>query len=177
MRIVVRIAAARCPCVPSPQPWLYRTQDFWLEAGFGVGGSGALFLQAPAAGLSDTPEHKVESSGGGFNSVNGMTPKCIDNDVGRICAAHTQQAIVRLENMTPVVVFDHEQTRVGRMPSGSPVMGIRCVAETDPVPSPAIHLKNATSWDGPNDCDVVRQRRSEERRVGKECRSRWSPYH
>ena len=25
--------------------------------------------------------------------------------------------------------------------------------------------------------DNIRQRRSEERRVGKECRSRWSPYH
>src|SRR3712207_7943259 len=25
--------------------------------------------------------------------------------------------------------------------------------------------------------DLVRMRRSEERRVGKECRSRWSPYH
>src|SRR2546422_11153104 len=25
--------------------------------------------------------------------------------------------------------------------------------------------------------DLLRQRRSEERRVGKECRSRWSPYH
>ena len=27
------------------------------------------------------------------------------------------------------------------------------------------------------DCDSVAQLRSEERRVGKECRSRWSPYH
>src|SRR3712207_7686980 len=25
--------------------------------------------------------------------------------------------------------------------------------------------------------EVIRHRRSEERRVGKECRSRWSPYH
>ena len=27
------------------------------------------------------------------------------------------------------------------------------------------------------DVEHVNQRRSEERRVGKECRSRWSPYH
>src|SRR2546422_11366140 len=27
------------------------------------------------------------------------------------------------------------------------------------------------------DVDAVEERRSEERRVGKECRSRWSPYH
>ena len=26
-------------------------------------------------------------------------------------------------------------------------------------------------------CDSIRRSRSEERRVGKECRSRWSPYH
>ena len=28
-----------------------------------------------------------------------------------------------------------------------------------------------------NNCEVVAVSRSEERRVGKECRSRWSPYH
>ena len=28
-----------------------------------------------------------------------------------------------------------------------------------------------------NESDLARLRRSEERRVGKECRSRWSPYH
>src|SRR2546427_10459919 len=31
--------------------------------------------------------------------------------------------------------------------------------------------------DGRDEVDLVRQGRSEERRVGKECRSRWSPYH
>ena len=31
----------------------------------------------------------------------------------------------------------------------------------------------ATRWGG----DVGQKKRSEERRVGKECRSRWSPYH
>ena len=28
-----------------------------------------------------------------------------------------------------------------------------------------------------NEAEKIRKRRSEERRVGKECRSRWSPYH
>ena len=36
-------------------------------------------------------------------------------------------------------------------------------------------------WDGLEVCHQIRKRpelqRSEERRVGKECRSRWSPYH
>ena len=27
------------------------------------------------------------------------------------------------------------------------------------------------------ECGIVKEERSEERRVGKECRSRWSPYH
>ena len=31
--------------------------------------------------------------------------------------------------------------------------------------------------DGCDDCDGIFDTRSEERRVGKECRSRWSPYH
>ena len=35
----------------------------------------------------------------------------------------------------------------------------------------ALKLKDATG------CEVVVVTRSEERRVGKECRSRWSPYH
>ena len=33
------------------------------------------------------------------------------------------------------------------------------------------------SLDLPNDIPSAKHRRSEERRVGKECRSRWSPYH
>ena len=38
---------------------------------------------------------------------------------------------------------------------------------------------NENDWDGLiNDFKkVVKEKRSEERRVGKECRSRWSPYH
>ena len=30
---------------------------------------------------------------------------------------------------------------------------------------------------GMDACDIIMKKRSEERRVGKECRSRWSPYH
>ncbi len=36
--------------------------------------------------------------------------------------------------------------------------------------------KRAEEKSGLN-CDVDYAKRSEERRVGKECRSRWSPYH
>src|SRR2546430_14770753 len=37
--------------------------------------------------------------------------------------------------------------------------------------------KDNTYWDNPRSCYVPKFSRSEERRVGKECRSRWSPYH
>ena len=38
--------------------------------------------------------------------------------------------------------------------------------------------KNSTALQNPSDPDATyRNKRSEERRVGKECRSRWSPYH
>src|SRR2546427_8249893 len=38
-------------------------------------------------------------------------------------------------------------------------------------------LARARAGDRPRDPSHRRLRRSEERRVGKECRSRWSPYH
>ena len=37
--------------------------------------------------------------------------------------------------------------------------------------------KNHTSLDPEGVGSMLRTKRSEERRVGKECRSRWSPYH
>src|SRR3989441_12181313 len=47
--------------------------------------------------------------------------------------------------------------------------------------SPGARLRGRTDWRIPEDAFVVLHvgstARSEERRVGKECRSRWSPYH
>src|SRR6266571_8907708 len=40
----------------------------------------------------------------------------------------------------------------------------------------AVRLAHGVDAHLPKDAEVA-QRRSEERRVGKECRSRWSPYH
>ena len=47
---------------------------------------------------------------------------------------------------------------------GSELLGFRTVCAVELEPYPASVL-------------LARQNRSEERRVGKECRSRWSPYH
>ena len=68
---------------------------------------------------------------------------------------------------------------------------IQCLNEAH-TGNPAAHLKNALSYIqnpekteenvmvGSINClpdTAFEQMRSEERRVGKECRSRWSPYH
>ena len=61
-------------------------------------------------------------------------------------------------------------------------LGTRLSEETDLKPKPMVeiggkpilwHIMKMYSSHGINDFVV----RSEERRVGKECRSRWSPYH
>src|SRR5215211_6265682 len=42
---------------------------------------------------------------------------------------------------------------------------------------PACRRPTASGWCRPASAGWAARRRSEERRVGKECRSRWSPYH
>ena len=51
---------------------------------------------------------------------------------------------------------------------GEPLPVVICNLEANET---MITEKGAMSWMTPN------MKRSEERRVGKECRSRWSPYH
>src|SRR3712207_8461791 len=45
------------------------------------------------------------------------------------------------------------------------------------IPQPDRERDNSTVWQPDYSADHYRRLRSEERRVGKECRSRWSPYH
>ena len=48
------------------------------------------------------------------------------------------------------------------------------------VSKPLVALRSSARdnlRDGHEPCDIKYKKRSEERRVGKECRSRWSPYH
>src|SRR3989449_9235479 len=56
------------------------------------------------------------------------------------------------------------------------------VAEPGSLPHPRVPARRGEPWDRVDlvDADPValeKEVRSEERRVGKECRSRWSPYH
>ena len=57
---------------------------------------------------------------------------------------------------------------------GTPLMNI-VLASNPPIPCKACPACGAPMTD--EAVDMVMERRSEERRVGKECRSRWSPYH
>src|SRR2546429_2421957 len=49
------------------------------------------------------------------------------------------------------------------------------LAELRHCPSVALFLQRAAAVKP--DFELIKENRSEERRVGKECRSRWSPYH
>src|SRR3712207_9053384 len=49
--------------------------------------------------------------------------------------------------------------------------------EADPILARALDQLFILHADHEQNCSTTAMRRSEERRVGKECRSRWSPYH
>src|SRR3712207_1304095 len=51
------------------------------------------------------------------------------------------------------------------------------IAEVHGVSKQAVHKKHAKRIRAKYPEEPPRRKRSEERRVGKECRSRWSPYH
>ena len=44
-------------------------------------------------------------------------------------------------------------------------------------PAPVVIVEGILIFEDKRICDLLDIKRSEERRVGKECRSRWSPYH
>src|SRR5256885_648586 len=58
--------------------------------------------------------------------------------------------------------------------SNSAAVHVRGRVRLCPVRRQGLHVRRQ---DGPPRQGVPREGRSEERRVGKECRSRWSPYH
>src|SRR3989441_1593769 len=66
---------------------------------------------------------------------------------------------------------------VARLPTPLPTIA---ASSSQPVSAasacPAVSVSHETRFSLPSRCSTT-TRRSEERRVGKECRSRWSPYH
>ena len=54
------------------------------------------------------------------------------------------------------------------------------IAELEKTPQGAYNIRRNGALDSRNstaNIEITTKTRSEERRVGKECRSRWSPYH
>src|SRR2546429_4060250 len=73
----------------------------------------------------------------------------------------------------PIFVGDVLHSRVARsLVQAFALVGVRCTL----VGPPAL-LPRGLGVETTTDIDAIRDARSEERRVGKECRSRWSPYH
>ena len=57
------------------------------------------------------------------------------------------------------------------------ILGARHIAKALRIPYEPARPEDYRVWAHPSQSDMVHILRSEERRVGKECRSRWSPYH
>ena len=64
-------------------------------------------------------------------------------------------------------------------PSASAARNLPVAAVRSPLAEEAAYLRNKDRYTVPTKAARTEavHRRSEERRVGKECRSRWSPYH
>ena len=115
-------------------------------------------------------------------SCYGRTKEHIEDMLVDLAASDDRWNIALLRYFNPVGA--HESGRIGEDPSGIPnnlVNGIALEAQALPD---AIHsdlkdqviLKAGETFTSKTRYELVLLR-SEERRVGKECRSRWSPYH
>src|SRR5260370_41843298 len=87
-----------------------------------------------------------------------VSSECIDADVGQIAPASGEWAIVSLQDVAEVVIFDEEEPRVRRMPLAAPLARVRTIAETNPVFTPAIHLEHTTRGHGADEGKVVARR-------------------
>ena len=87
--------------------------------------------------------------------------------VEEFIAVSIESCITAIINPIPITCAD---TSAGT-PNNEHAKGIR---RREPPGTPdAPHAESATNTEN----TIASHRRSEERRVGKECRSRWSPYH
>src|SRR5260370_12144791 len=77
--------------------------------------------------------------------------------------------IARLEDRLGVRLF-HRTTRSQSLTENGQIFYERCLRAVEEIRAAEALLESGRS-------DVTGKLRSEERRVGKECRSRWSPYH
>ena len=78
-------------------------------------------------------------------------------------------------NAGHTIVANGETFKIRQIPSGV-VRGTTSLIGAGCVVDPEVFLAEVDELEG-RGCSTNEVKRSEERRVGKECRSRWSPYH
>src|SRR5256884_9965827 len=106
---------------------------------------------------------RATTSNAGVYSAPGLLP-----GLYKVCVEATgfKQTVVELE------------AEVGRVKTADVSLQVGDVTQTVTVVAYGVHVNpTQTSLEGIVTEELIHNLRSEERRVGKECRSRWSPYH
>ena len=73
-----------------------------------------------------------------------MPTKCLNLDVLGVSLADRGWAVIGFQDMAEIVIVDEEKPRVGGVDPVPPILGECRVTEANPVPAPAVGLKNAT---------------------------------
>ena len=95
----------------------------------------------------------------------------IDSAIARAMRAQRDKIRLRSIRASPPRTMRSQVTSPKRLPSGA---GVGRVSREGAGASRPLGGREVV---GPLVASALRRSRSEERRVGKECRSRWSPYH
>ena len=116
-----------------------------------------------------------------FADTDGTEPKVTQQPDQLVLQLGTRWAGVEFELRTDAGVFPApivvDETGVLTMDlGGSTTYTLSCINSTVPIPDPSVEQTPDTQQ-STEEVQQPQEQRSEERRVGKECRSRWSPYH
>ena len=83
--------------------------------------------------------------------------------------------VVQARRMIDQYGFQSIKLKAGTLPPEQEAAGILALAEA--FPGTPLRIDPNGNWTVETSLKIVQQLRSEESRVGKECRSRWWPYH
>src|SRR2546426_9916165 len=85
--------------------------------------------------------------------------------------------ILYVDNLTATHSFADEDLEFLIAFGSLAAVGVENSRRSEQLRREALVLSNFQRYFAPNLASQIAESRSEERRVGKECRSRWSPYH
>src|SRR5215469_5641741 len=151
---VVRILVAGPVGISSANPRLHLRNDLRLESALEIGGEGFLRLSTPTPRLHGSPRNGIDRADTGGEGVNTVPTECLDLDVVQIAAACCRRAIVRLQNMPPVLVIEEEHPCIRRVPAFPPFFRVGAITEGDAIPSPTVNLKNSTRGDRTDEGEI-----------------------